>query len=297
VRLAWTALGLVISLQVHAQDLEPRAYSAVPVGTNFLVVGYNRVTGSTGFDAASPIQNVQATIDSAVLGYERTFGLFGRQASAAVLLPYVHGDISGEVFEQNRAVTRSGLGDLAMRLAVNLFGGPALRPREFAQRKPSTALGASLLVIAPTGDYNSDKLINISSNRWSFRPELGVTHSIGNWFLEAAGGVFVFTDNDNFFGGRRRHEQPIGEFQGHVGYNFRPGLWLAGDFVYYAGGETSINGASNHDSQANSRIGASLSLPIVEGLTVKFAYSTWFTTRNGGQFETFTARLAYRWFD
>ena len=280
-----------------AQDLEPRAYSASPIGTNFLVSGYTRTSGRVSLDPSLPITGVRGTIDSATLGYDRTFDLAGRSASAAIQLPYVHGDFSGQVEEQGDHVSRSGLGDLRMRFAVNLFGSPALTPAEFLQRQPTTALGTSLTIVAPTGQYDAQHLINISSNRFAFKPELGVSQPLGNWFAEAYAGVWVFADNGDFFRGHVRSQAPLWAFQTHAGYNFRPGLWLAADATYYTGGETSINGAAKHDTLATSRYGLTLSVPIGTGFSAKLVWSTWLSGRNGGNYETIGVALQFRWFD
>ncbi len=296
--IALVALGLLSTTgTAHAQDLEPRAYSASPTRTNFLVAGYMYSTGSVSPVPSLPVTGVQATINTATFGYERTFGLFGRSASLGIALPYVAADLSGNVEAQSRSISRSGLGDLSLRLATNLVGGPALTPAEFARREPTTALGTSLLVVAPTGDYNSAHLINISAHRWALRPEIGLSQPIGNWFSDVAAGVWLYSDNTNFFNGRVRSQDPLWEFQFHAGYNFRPGLWLAADATYYTGGDTSVNGVSSHAFQANSRYGLTLSIPIAEGVAVKLAWSSWLTSRTGANYDTFGATLQYRWFD
>jgi len=277
--------------------MEPRAYSASPIGTNFLIAGYSRTTGSVSLDPSLPINDVRASINGGRIGYERTFGLFGHSANAGFALPYVAGDLSGKLEDQSQSISRSGLGDLRLRFAGILVGGPALTPAEFAQREPTTTLGASLTIVAPTGDYNPAHLINISSNRWAFKPDVGLSVPLGDWFADGSAGIWLFTDNSNFFNGNTRSQEPLFDFQLHGGYSFRPGLWLAADATFYTGGETSINGAEKHDVQANSRYGLTLSVPLAEGFSVKFAWSTWLTTRGGGNFETIGATLQYRWFD
>ena len=208
------------SAAARAQDLEPRAYSASPIGTNFVLGSYLRTTGSASIDPSLPISGLEATINTGVLGYQRTFPLFGQTASAAILLPYVYGDLTGLVEQQSTHITRSGLGDLALRFTQNILGGPALTPQEFAQRTPRTTFGTSLTIVAPTGDYNSTHLVNISSNRWAFKPDIGVSLPLGRWFADASTGIWFFTDNDNFFGGHVRGEAPLWSVQGHVGYYF-----------------------------------------------------------------------------
>ena len=75
-------------------------------------------------------------------------------------------------------------GDPAVRFAVNLIGQPALGPKEFFARKPETTLGASIVVSIPAGQYDSAKLINLGTNRWAFKPELGLSYPRGPWDLE-----------------------------------------------------------------------------------------------------------------
>ena len=62
-----------------------------------------------------------------------------------------------------------------------------------------TLLGVSLKVVAPTGQYDPTKLINLGANRWAFKPELGLSRRWGHWVLDAYGGVWLFTENPEFF--------------------------------------------------------------------------------------------------
>jgi Putative MetA-pathway of phenol degradation len=280
----------------RGQDMEPRAYSATPIGTNFLAAGYTYTWGSLSFDPSLPITGVTAAIHTGTIGYERTFDLLGREASVAVQLPYVNGATSGEVLGQDAAASRSGLGDLRMRFTANLIGNPALTPEQFAHRTPRTTLGTSLTVIAPTGNYDPVHLINIGSNRWALKPEIGVSQPLGRWFADASAGAWFYTDNGDFFQGHVRGEQPIATFQLHLGYNFAPSFWLAGDATYYTGGETSRDSVPDHDVQSVTRVGITLSLPLGEGFSAKLTGATWLTARNGGTFDTLGLTLQYRWF-
>ena len=150
----------------------------------------------------------QRRINSGSLLYGRTFGVLGRSANAAIVLPYVWGEIDGFVEDEYRSITRSGLGDLRAQLTVNVLGGPALAPREFASHRPDTILGLSVAVSAPTGQYDPSKLINIGSNRWSFKPEIGISKTRGQWYLELYGGVWFFGTNTNFSRGLRARAGP-----------------------------------------------------------------------------------------
>jgi hypothetical protein len=291
------AVHLCGSGGADAQELEPRAYSPSPIGTNFLIANYTRSSGSVSTDAELPISNVQATINIGALGYSRTFGLFGQTASAAILLPYLSGDISGVVGEQAMQVTRSGLGDLRLRFAQSLLGSPALTPGAFERYEQGTSVGSSVTVVAPTGHYNPAHLVNVGSNRWAFKPEIGLSQPIGRWFADAAAGAWLFTDNHNFFNGHVRGQDPLWSFQLHGGYYFERGFWLAADATHYTGGQTSIDGVANHDSQSVSRYGLTLAVPLGEGFSAKLSWASWLKAHNSGSFDTVGLTLQYRWFD
>jgi hypothetical protein len=298
-RLAWLALVACLGSggrAAQAQELEPRAYSPNPTGANFVLAGYGHSTGDVVFDPSVPLTNVSAHVNQAAFFYGRTFGLFGRSASAAVQLPYVWGTVDGDVGEERRSVYRSGLADLRLRLTTNLVGGPALRPREFAARSPRTTLGASLVVVVPTGQYDPAKLINVGTHRWAIKPELGLSHPAGHWFLELYGGAWFFADNDDFFGGSLREQKSILTLQGHVSYVFRPRLWLAGDATFYTGGRTTVDGVVKADLQRNSRFGLTLAVPVRKRSSFKVSWARGLITRVGGDFDTLSVGYQFLWF-
>ncbi len=291
---------LLVAASVHsatagAQQLEPRAYSPAPVGMNFALVSYLYSSGGVVTDASLPVSDIEAKINFAALLYNRTFGLAGRSASAALVVPYVWGKVSGNVGEERREVTRSGLGDLGMRFAVNLLGGPALSPQEFAKRRPRTTLGASLWIGAPSGQYDPTRLINLGTNRWSFKPEIGLSYPAGRWVFEAYAGGWFYTANNDFFGGVRRTQAPILTLQAYVSYTFRPRLWLSANGTFYSGGQTTLDGVRKDDSQSNTRVGVTGSLPLGRGQSIKLAWATGATTRLGQDFDTYAITWQYAW--
>ncbi len=176
--------------------------------------------------------------------------------------PYAWGNVHGDVQDVGQSVNRSGLADPQVRFAVNLIGGPALRPLEFSRHKPETTLGASLTVSAPFGQYDPSRLINLGTNRWAFKPELGISQPVEKWAFEFYAGVWLFTDNNDFFGGQVKRQDPLASYQVHVVYTVRPRLWAAFDFTYYSGGATTVNGQSKNDRQDNTRGGVTLSVPM-----------------------------------
>ena len=287
-------ISLVASV-ASAQEMEPRAYSRAPVGSQFIVFSYTRQTGDVLTDAAIPLSDVRAKLNAGSIGYGRTFGIAGRQANVSLLSSYVKGRASGTVSEDRQEITRSGLGDVHVRLSTILVGGPALTPKEFAAYKPKAMLGASITVVMPTGQYDPRRLVNIGSNRWSFKPEMGFSKPYRQWTGEVIGGVWLYTANDKFFGGVKREQKPLVSLQSHVIYTIRRRMWAAFDAGYYTGGRTVVNGVIKADKQANSRLGGTFSLPLNQQQSIKVAFARGLTTRFGGDFTTIVIAWQYAW--
>jgi len=293
---AFAVLGSV--RHASAQDMEPRAYSSSPTGANFLVLGYGRSTGDVLFDATLPLTDVNASLNAGILGLGRTFGIAGRLALLTAALPYSWGDIEGRVFEDARRVTRSGLVDPRVKLSVNLLGPPAMSPKEFVRAPKQTVIGASVTAVIPVGQYDPAKLINLGTNRWAFKPEVGVSHPEGRWDLDAYAGVWLFSENDAFFpGAATRRQDPIVAIQGHASYTFKPRAWAAFDATWYGGGKAKVDNGVPSSRLSNTRFGATLAWPLGRQQSVKIAYGLGAWTRVGSDFRTLAIAWQYLWMD
>ena len=293
VALAALTLGGVPS--AAAQTMEPMSYSNAPIGLNFLIAGYSHQWGNVLADPSLPVRDVEASVDAGNLAYSRIIDVWGQSGSLAMIVPYAWLSASGEIFEQARSTSRTGLADTSMRLSVNLYGAPALSLQEFAKYQQDTIVGVSLFVTAPTGQYDPNRLINIGTNRWSFKPELGVSKALGAWTLEAAAGVTFYTDNDAFAGNGVRRQDPLYSVQGHAIYNFNPRLWAALDGTYYTGGRTTVNDVIGDDLQRNSRWGGTLAYSINRLNSLKLYYSSGLAARTGTDFQIVGLAWQHRW--
>lgn len=275
--------------------MEPNAYSRAPVGSQFIIFSSSYQSGDVLTDAALPLSDVNVNLSAGSFGYGRTFGIAGRQANLAVFASYVKGRARGTVFEAQQEVTRSGSSDVRLRFSTILVGGPALNPKEFAAQKRKALLGASMTVVMPTGQYDTRRLVNIGSNRWSFKPEVGWSKPYGRWTIELVGGVWLFTANKQFFGGVTREQKSILSLQTHLIYTIRSRMWAALNATYYTGGQTVINGVANADRQANSRLGGTFSFPLTQRQSIKVAAAKSLTTRFGGDMTSIAVGWQYAW--
>jgi hypothetical protein len=297
------ALLLSLPLVLRAQDLAPRAYVITPLHSNAVILTYSFYDGSINFNGALPSTDAKGKYSVPIFSYYHSFGLFGRSANIVAALPYGIGHFTGTVAGAGQNLYRSGLVDSVYRLSVNLKGGPAMRPQEFVTWRQKILLGVGLKVIAPTGQYDPTKLINWGANRWSFKPEFGYSQRWGNWVLDNYAGVWFFTPNHDYWsrnsyypGTRSQTQKPMGAFEGHLSYDFKPRFWVSLDGNFWVGGTTSVAGLENSlTKQQNSRLGGTAAIPINRHQSLKFGYSNGTYIRFGGNYQNVSVAWQYSW--
>lgn len=289
------ACSMAGAAAAQAQELIPAAYTPAPVGVNLVSLAVTSNRGDIAFDPSGPIEDGSGDILVSTLSYARSLGLLGRSSTVTVILPWVEGDLEGLFLGEQAYAERSGQGDLVVRFGLNLLGGPAMTPAEFASYRPRTLVGLSVTATAPTGQYDPAKLINIGTNRWSLKTEGGFVQVFGRWAFDAYAGVTLFTTNHDFVGGLDRAQEPIYSTQVHARYLFRRGLWGAVDANYWRGGRTTIAGVEGDDLQDNSRVGVTLSWLVAPGHNLRVAASRGAFTRIGGDFDSFGVSYTRSW--
>ncbi len=296
--IASSLAGIACALAVacaHGQQLEPRAYSNIPVGINFAVAGYSYSSGDVLPDPSVPAKDAAAKVNALFAAYSRSLDLGGQSGLVSVIVPWASGTASGLLEEQPASVERTGFGDPSLKLSMNFLGAPALTFKEFGGYRQETIVGGSLQVTAPLGSYDPAKIVNVGTNRWTVKPELGVSRALGNWVLEGALAVSLFTDNHDYQVNRTRTQAPLYSAQAHLVYNFRPGLWGAVNYTFYAGGRSSVDGVARDDRIENSRWGLTLTVPLDLRNSIKLYASTGVLARTGTDFDMAGIAFQHRW--
>jgi hypothetical protein len=287
----------------HAQDLAPRAYIITPIHSNAITLTYSFFDGSLLFEGTIPITGANARVSVTIFNYSHSLKLFGRTANFTGTLPYGVGNLRGTVVGAEAFAYRSGLLPASFRFSVNLVGGPAMNVREYMKWRQKTIVGISLRLVPKTGQYDPTKLINFGTNRWAFKPEIGFSQRRGHWILDAYGGAWLYTTNPEFFshnqfspGTNTQTQSPIGSFEGHLSYDFKPRLWVSLDVNYWFGGTTGLNGVEDFSTlQKNSRVGGTASIPVSRHHSIKFSYSKGAYTHYGGNFQNISVAWQYSW--
>jgi hypothetical protein len=269
-------LAVLASSHAGAQEVEIRRWNQLPVDQNFAVFSYARTSGEISTDPVLQIEDAAVDIDTFVLGYIRSFAVMGKMARFELRQAFQDGTWSGLLAGVPTEVTRNGMNDTVARVAVNLLGGPPLSGQAFADWRATvseeTILGVALAVSMPTGEYFDDKLINLGSNRFSLRPQIGFQHRDGPWVYEATGTAFLFGENDDFFGGQRRTQQPLFSLEGSIEYDFAPGVWLSAGAAIAAGGQSAINGMERNDERLDVGWLVSGGVPLTRALAFRASY-------------------------
>ena len=286
---------LFVATPTIAGEIEPRSYVNTPVGINFLLAGFAHSDGGLSTEGSSPIKDAQLTLNTGILAYARTLDLWGKSGKFDVILPYSQLSGTAMLDGQPRGRDISGFHDPRFRLSVNFYGAPALSLQEFANYRQDLLIGASVQVSPPLGQYDKDKLVNLGNNRWFVKPDLGISKAWGALTLELSTGVFFYSKNGDYFGGKTLEEDPVSSTQVHITYNLGHGVWAALSGTYDYGGRTTIDGVASDQVDSNSRAGFTLAFPVNRNNSIKLFASAGVQTVTGGDFKLVGVVWQYRW--
>ena len=285
----------LISLTIDAQELEPRAINNLPLGTNFVIGGYNYAQGNLLMDPALPIEDLNSNVHSGLLGYVRSIRFFDLSAKVDMVIPYVLGDWQGSIDDNSGFRTQNGFGDLRLRFSFNFLGSKAMNIAEFKNYKPENVSGISIQIIVPTGSYDPEELINIGSNRWVIKPQWGYARNLDKWIIESYVGIWLFSKNSNFLNGNELSQKPLYTFKVHVIRELPKNMWLALNLGYGIGANTELNGITRDTEISSARLGLIYALPIAQKHTLKFAYNSGIRFKKGPDFDAISLGYQYRW--
>lgn len=271
----FTILLLVLQ-SAFAQDVEPRRWTPIPLGTHILGAGYSYTSGTVLFDPLLEAEDVKMKAHSLAVTFAQPIKIGSKLGSISLLLPFSVADWDGFLSGVPAGINRTGFSDPRLRASVILVGPPAGNASEIRQYRldnpTDTSLGVSVAITFPLGEYFEDKLINLGSNRFVFRPQVGMIHYWGQWSFELTGSVFLYTRNPDFFNNSKRDQRPTFALQSHLVKQFRKGAWISLGAGYGLGGESIINRQPNGDFRSNLLASASYSFMISQRQGLKLSY-------------------------
>lgn len=264
------------TLNVFSQDIEPRRWSILPVNSQFLGFGYAYSFGEVLFDPLLEADDVSVNVNTLLLSYIKPFRLGNKLARVDITLPYNFVGYKGRLSGNPASLYRNGFGDSRLRFSMNLNGPPpgsiADIQKYYVDNPVNTIFGVSLAFTFPTGQYFDEKLINIGQNQIIIRPQFGMVHSWRTWSYELTGSIFIFSNNNNFFGGKTKKQDPIFALQSHLIKRFSGQMWASLSASYGIGGESVVNNVSNADLRTNLLTALSFGFKLSKLQNVKLVY-------------------------
>jgi hypothetical protein len=258
-----TVLVLLLLLSItkvysQAVPTEPRSYLNVPKGTQSLGVYYSYANANFPSLQNSHFLNEKGIHNNIIFTrFASFFSLGGKTAGVNVMLPYTF--VDGDIPKLGLKGSNAGFGDISVTIGANIIGAPSLALPEFMKYKKKTILSWTLQVTGPTGKYDTTTILNIGTNHWIFKPELGLSQAFGKGFIwDFYPSVMFTTPNNKVKKARQETIKPILGLDTHISYNFTPAFWLSADFYSAFGGQSYLDDVAQDDSQNTIKVGATV---------------------------------------
>lgn len=280
----------------NTQELDPRQYANLPKNMNAVALYYGYMSGNVISDPSLPIQDFTITSHNIAAAYVRTFGLAKKLARIQISVPYTMMDGNLKINGQDTSGSRNGFGDIRLRFGINLLGSSALDKKDFQKYQQKTIVGLSLVASIPSGLYYNDKRINIGTNRWAIKPELGISKRFKHIYAEAYMGVWIYANNNEYLLNKQLKQEPVYSLQAHTSYYFKNQMWVGLNANWFNGGRTLVDNVSTGDLNDNWRLGATFSTPIAKFQSIKFQVNAGAFTNAGLNYNIFSLSYQYVFF-
>jgi hypothetical protein len=294
-----TAMAFILSYSgaAFAVDDGARAYWKGRDGTQVVSFQYLNLdmqgSDAQQFDPSHFIYpNADADADIMIANWSRHLTLFQRPSTLTAtlvggsvdldvntsLVPpgFLPGVAPGSSFSQSA----SGYGDPAVQLDVNLFGTPPLKSTvDLLNYEPTWTLDAAVMLSAPLGEYDDDKLVNMGLNRWYGRYAMPFKYHFGVFSpgymssLELTPSVWLFSENDDFMG-QKLENDPLWQLEGHLTHDFTASLFGSLDVLYRSGFQSEIDGVEVGDEVDIGNFGFTLNFQTTDNITIRTSYSS-----------------------
>ena len=264
---------LLIWSGLYAQGDGPKAYWPTPVGTNMITPMYFNINSNQVFQNNLFVRDADFTTNIYGIMYSRVLDFKGHSAALVGFLSA--GNTEGGT--KNIKGEASGIADFYGIGGFNLLGAPSVTPEEYANTKYDFVLNMLLAFKAPIGKYDSEKNLNVGTNRWEFKVGFPMM-KFYNWgttkvtSLELLPSASFFTNNNDISNGDVLKQKMVFNTEVHISQQFTKMLWVSFDAFYVLGGETSTDG-TNNDNMINSlQLGGTLGAYLSKKVNLKFSY-------------------------
>jgi hypothetical protein len=241
-------------------------YPPQPGQTTLTVYAYDRAQ-------QGPYANGRKTFDGRIesnvlaLRAARFFQIGDTTLAGVAVLPWSDSQTTPAPLASALGAKAQGLSDLRLGLAAWLIN----------DKTSANYLGLSGMLIAPTGEYDAQQVLNPGENRWRFVLSAGWQKDITPRFLiELSPEIAFYGDNDSYAGNRRLEQRSSQALTGYLRWRVTPAWHVHVGGQLNRGGETRINGVDQRNPANNERVMAGMSwfLPDQQQVILRFARDT-----------------------
>lgn len=285
---AFFILVLVLpALALAGSDTSPRDTIPAPAGTDVALFYWRAMNGSNYYAHGNKVSDNADFEGNVMIARYLHYSRIGNMPLMLdIFQPF--GSLNLEYGPINDRA--SGLGDTTAHIVL-------WTPDLIAKADNKFWVGFSFYVTAPTGDYHSEKAVNLGENRWQFKPEV----SLWIWrykrlSTEAVINANFYTDNDDTTA--RHYEQkkpPVYGLEAHVSYDVIKDFWLGLSYIHLEGGKTELNGVRLDDRTITTTLKFSANMKITQNWSTMIQYVADVEQENGVGKNYFQARLSYAW--
>lgn len=289
-------VGLFLAGSARAQFTDAHNYDNTPVGFNQIGLSYAYAHANASVDNSLVIAGAKLNLFQGTISYTRYFGLDNHLTWISTGIPFA--GLSGEVTGTSIRGSLAGAGDSSYQIGILLRGGSPLSASQFHDYKPATILGVSLSMTAPTGLYNPNKILNLGADRWTFKPELALSHPFGpqqKWQVDTYANSYFYKHNTAYHGREILRQEPLPGFEGHVSYSLNDRIWVSVDTRYSFRGSTLVNGVDQANPQRNFVLGSEINVNLSTRHSLLFEVAKAPVHQNGPALVGFAVKYDYTW--
>lgn len=196
---------------------------------------------------------LDGAVDASILALRvnKAFRVGEAIVAPVMVLPWTHIDVEPAPLAALLGAKAQGLADLRLGVTTWLINNP----------DSAHYLGVTAMLVAPTGDYDSQRIINPGEHRWKMVLGGGWQKDITPRLLvELAPEIAFYGTNDDYAGGRRLEQEPSFALTGYLRYRISPAWHVHLGGQLNRGGETRIADVDQHNPANNDRVTAGLTL-------------------------------------
>ncbi|WP_374254867.1 transporter [Acinetobacter brisouii] len=232
------AIAVYLSLShAYAVDLDAGDYGYAPTGTNLAILYYQHATRDALYSGSDKVAgNYSLTSDVGIARYVHYTDIAGIHVAPQILIPFGRLDAGKDISDLGSS---SGLGDIILANTFFLYNNASTH----------STFGITPYLFLPTGQYSSDKVLNLGDNRYKLNIQAAYTTRLTPklaWDVSAD--MTIYGKNTDAVGGDIK--QDIGyQVQTNARYFLNDKVDLRAGLSYSDAGDTKQAGVTTNGTQ------------------------------------------------